>query len=146
MLIAVNLQLVVVHNVSTAGRSIYYIMSAFLATMVIAIPPAVQGIWGWDTLTHACYITPVEIRQRLVWDLVAFHFWAIATVLVAFVSVTLVLRRLIDLRRRSQVANVALSSNTSHGQKLKFTRVVWRIVLYPLTLSKSIHLRALTFF
>jgi hypothetical protein len=132
MLIAVNLQLVLVHGVSTAGFMRYYLGGAVLATLAIGIPPAAYGVWGWNTEGHVCFINRPDADLRR-WDILAVQAWTASATLVAMVCTAAVLAKLVRMRRslrRDGPAPDAL-------QSAQLAAVAWRVALYPAVLCTS---------
>jgi hypothetical protein len=137
MLIAVNLQLVLVHGISTAGFMRYYLGGAVLATVAIAIPPAVSGVWGWNTEGHVCFIARPDAELRR-WDILAVQAWTATAVLVAMLCTAAVLAKLVRMRRRLRRDGPAPDAL----QSAQLAAVAWRIALYPAVLCTSPRVRA----
>jgi hypothetical protein len=125
MLIAVNLQLVLVHGVSTAGFMRYYLGGAVLATLAIGIPPAAYGVWGWNTEGHVCFINRPDAELRR-WDILAVQAWTASATLVAMLCTAAVLAKLVRMRRRLSTPDAL--------QSAQLAAVAWRIALYPAVL------------
>jgi hypothetical protein len=133
MLIAVNLQLVLVHGVSTAGFMRYYLGGAVLATLAIGIPPAAYGVWGWNTEGHVCFINRPDAELRR-WDILAVQAWTASATLVAMLCTAAVLAKLVRMRRRLSTPDAL--------QSAQLAAVAWRIALYPAVLCTSPRVRA----
>lgn len=83
---AVNLHLVIVCGINTSGYNKWYILGSTTAATITVVPggapfiapllavmldsccSAVKGVWGWDTLSTACWITVTERHARIAWS------------------------------------------------------------------------------
>jgi hypothetical protein len=135
VLIAVNLQLVIVHSISTAGFFKFYLGGASLAAIFICMWPTIFRVWGWDPISHGCYMRIADPHQRLMWDLLGLRGWMLLATLICVICTTCVLVRLLRLRLFVKKAFGA-NSLQSQTQRDNLSCVAWRIVVYPAILSE----------
>lgn len=109
-----------------------------------------NGVWGWDPLLQACWITSTDYSTRARWTVgtvfapsfvaSALSLLAVATVLWRLVAMDLAMRRVVSQRCRSVTPETM--------QNKLFRRVALRILWYPcllgMTYSGLLHTAAYT--
>ncbi|EPQ56088.1 hypothetical protein GLOTRDRAFT_128046 [Gloeophyllum trabeum ATCC 11539] len=136
MLIPVNLQLVLVHQVNTDGFLRYYLLAPLGAAIITALPGAVQSVWGWDPETRMCWIYITEPHVRISWLVGAWYTWLLISMVVSTASATIVLLYLV-FHTRSRNRELAIgegNSGITSNNGVNVKRVASRIMLYPLVL------------
>jgi hypothetical protein len=132
--IAVNLQLIVVHGISTTGFIKYYVGCAWLATTAIGTVSAVYHVWGWNPRSQICYMAISDPAQRRFWTVVSLQAWTLLSTTVCVICMASVLVRLLRTRAHLQQA-LATNTCTSKVRINQFNRVAWRVCAYPAILS-----------
>ncbi|KDQ57335.1 hypothetical protein JAAARDRAFT_207617 [Jaapia argillacea MUCL 33604] len=131
MLIAVNLQLVFVHGLSTRGWVKWYILGSFVCALAITLPGAIKGVWGWDLNTNFCWTAITDPHQRFIWHMASLYFWTLFSTFVTTVSTFLVLGTLLfySFQRRRVLSITQRTHNTIFNDTAR--AVAWRISVYP---------------
>jgi hypothetical protein len=132
--IAVNLQLIVVHGVSTTGFIKYYVGGAWLVTAIIMAVSAANNVWGWEPKSQTCFMALSDPARRRFWNIASLHAWTLLSMTICLVCTACVLVRLLRTRAYIQQALVA-STQSSKVQMHQLNHVAWRICVYPAILS-----------
>ncbi|KAJ7458751.1 hypothetical protein B0H11DRAFT_2242806 [Mycena galericulata] len=137
--IALNLQLVVVHQVNGQKMEKFYIFGSIIISLCLTIPP-------WDPLVQDCWYSNDNTKERLAWQIGTQLFWTLLTVAGEVITASTVVIYMVrhQLRRnrlqtpggtgsrtRSRSGSVvAVNDRVAHAQVYK--GIIFRIVLYPL--------------
>jgi hypothetical protein len=146
-LIAVNLQLVIVHGINTASWTRWYLGGAALLAVIIQIPSrkcgvcprrvalttlaVVYGVWGWDGLTGGCWVTYPDEWTRFGWEVGTTYGWRLLSALVALGATGGVVVRLV----RQKVATRRAFRQSLLADDHLVRRAAIRVVWYPVVLG-----------
>ncbi|KIY65742.1 hypothetical protein CYLTODRAFT_356337 [Cylindrobasidium torrendii FP15055 ss-10] len=142
--IALNLHLVILHNVRGENLEKWYYIGSVLLALVLTIPPLVAKQYGWDDVVGTCwYANRGDVSERIRWQVATQLFWSMACALgelVVFVSVfTHMLRHHVRpfslrLHRRSSLTMATAVARQRSSQHYTITHrgVIIRIALYPI--------------
>ncbi|KAJ7582057.1 hypothetical protein C8J56DRAFT_243398 [Mycena floridula] len=142
--IALNLQLVVVHQVNGQKMEKFYIFGSILIALCLTVPPYAAKQYGWDPLVQDCWYSNDNQKERLAWQIGTQLFWTLLTVAGEVITACTVViymiqhqwrsRRHIQTgtgsRTRSRSGSVVAANNrVAHANVYK--GIIFRIVLYP---------------
>ncbi|KAK7038594.1 hypothetical protein R3P38DRAFT_2906648 [Favolaschia claudopus] len=146
--VALNLQLVVVHQVNCLKLEKFYIIGSIALSLALTIPPYAAKQYGWDPLVEDCWYANDDPKQRLAWQIGTQLFWTLLTVTGEFVtSATVVIymlrHRVPQTRTRKRIKGTPPSQGRSRTDSIGgpsdsvshinlYRNVILRIVLYPL--------------
>ncbi|ESK83011.1 hypothetical protein Moror_11763 [Moniliophthora roreri MCA 2997] len=137
--IALNLHLVIVHDVNGQRMEKYYIIVSALVAITLVVPPYAAGQYGWDHLAQDCWYTNADQTQRLIWQVTTQIGWTMLTVIGDVICSGVVLMSIVkhNIRTRKVFASTHSFSQVSsapqvlHANNYKF--IILRVALYPLT-------------
>ncbi|THU96007.1 hypothetical protein K435DRAFT_797696 [Dendrothele bispora CBS 962.96] len=151
--IALNLQLVIVHNFHGQQlEKVYIIVSAAMA-IILAVPPYASGMYGWDPLESDCWYSNDDPRTRLIWQISTQMLWTALTALGEIIASGTVmiwmLRHNSHMRQTFAFTSTfsGTSSSSSQGmsdtaphavRSVDYRRIVLRIALHS-TVAGGIH-------
>ncbi|KAJ7042309.1 hypothetical protein C8F04DRAFT_994076 [Mycena alexandri] len=143
--IALNLQLVVVHQVNGQKMERYYVLGSWLISLGLTVPAYASRQYGWDPLVEDCWYSNPDTKARLAWQIGTQLFWTLLTVAGEVVTASTVvifmvqhqLRKartlsaaVIESRTRSRSGSVvAVNDRVAHANV--YRGIILRIVLYP---------------
>ncbi|KAJ6589501.1 hypothetical protein B0H19DRAFT_238379 [Mycena capillaripes] len=146
--IALNLQLVVIHQVNGKKMEKYYIWGSIILSLALTVPPYALKQYGWDPLVEDCWYSNPDPKQRLAWQIGTQLFWSLLAVAGEVICTTIVVLYMIrhQLRRnrlgttsgtrsnagtRSRSGSVVAANNqVSHANA--YRGIIFRIVVYPI--------------
>ncbi|KAJ7171316.1 hypothetical protein C8R46DRAFT_1190684 [Mycena filopes] len=144
--IALNLQLVVVHQVNGQKMEKYYVLGSFLISAGLTIPPYAAKQYGWDPLVEDCWYSNPDTKARLAWQIGTQLFWTLFTVVGEIVTAGTVVIYMIqhqmrkartlaastDSRTRSRSGSVVATTNQRVAHANVYRGIIFRIVMYPI--------------
>ncbi|KAK6983947.1 hypothetical protein R3P38DRAFT_3108578 [Favolaschia claudopus] len=160
--VALNLQLVVIHQVNCLKLEKFYVIGSIALSLALTIPPYAANQYGWDPLVEDCWYANDDPKQRLAWQIGTQLFWTLLTVTGELVTSTTVviymLRHRVRLsftpvarhwtdylqtRTRKRIQGAPPSQGRSRTESIGgpsdsvshvnlYRNVILRIVLYPL--------------
>ncbi|KAF7341484.1 hypothetical protein MVEN_01885800 [Mycena venus] len=142
--VALNLQLVVVHQLNGQKLEKFYIYGSIIISLCLTVPPYALKQYGWDPLVEDCWYSNDDPKQRLAWQIGTQLFWTLLTVAGEIIcTLTVVIYMVRHQVRRSRAVQAGATSNTrsrsgsvggndtvSHANL--YRSVILRIVLYPI--------------
>ncbi|KAL1922157.1 uncharacterized protein VTP21DRAFT_10799 [Calcarisporiella thermophila] len=139
-MIAVNLQLVIVHHkYRTRQLEKWYYIISVLAALAISLPPYFTGYLGYNAAEKTCWFVGHDTHAFLV-QIFIYLFWIYLCVIICIVAVSLVIYQLLKARNTLQEIQgmAGNASGVSHKSVTvtnpvseKVSRCVRRIILYP---------------
>ncbi|KAF8173228.1 hypothetical protein K438DRAFT_169045 [Mycena galopus ATCC 62051] len=139
--VALNLPLVLLHNVNGQKMEKYYIMGSVIICLVCNIVPYASGNLGWDAVSDTCWYRGTNAATKLDWLVATQTIWIMLSAVgevVAFLTIVgyLIVHEL-DLRRvhANPQFKSTYSSEVSHrpgSTILMFRNIILRVGLYPL--------------
>ncbi|THV05874.1 hypothetical protein K435DRAFT_646345 [Dendrothele bispora CBS 962.96] len=73
--IALNLQLVVVHNFRGQKLEKIYIIASAAMAGILTVPPYAAGMYGWDPLEDVCWYSNDNAKTILIWQIATQMIW-----------------------------------------------------------------------
>ncbi|THU77372.1 hypothetical protein K435DRAFT_702562 [Dendrothele bispora CBS 962.96] len=73
--IALNLQLVIVHNFRGQKLERIYITASAVMAAILTVPPYAAGMYGWDQLEEQCWYSNPNAKTILIWQIVTQMIW-----------------------------------------------------------------------
>ncbi|KAF8203378.1 hypothetical protein K438DRAFT_2015130 [Mycena galopus ATCC 62051] len=139
--VALNLTLVLTHNVNGQKMEKYYVLGATLVGLISNIVPYASGKFGWDAISGTCWFRGTHSADTMRWLIGTQTFWiilfavgevgAFLTILGYLVAYELDMRRL----HSDTPFKTTYSSEASHHAGLTilmFRNIILRVGLYPL--------------
>ncbi|KAJ6528954.1 hypothetical protein B0H19DRAFT_1242965 [Mycena capillaripes] len=143
--IALNLQLVVVHQINGQKLEKFYICGSILISLCVTAPPFALKQYGWDPLVKDCWYSANDPKQRLAWQIGTQLFWTLLTVtgeLVTTVTVVIYMVQQQVWRKSAQAFSDPRTQSRSRSSSVDLTDaipyaniyrgVILRIVRYPI--------------
>ncbi|KAJ7822637.1 hypothetical protein B0H14DRAFT_3470618 [Mycena olivaceomarginata] len=143
--VALNLQLVVVHQINGQKLEKFYIYGSILISLCLTVPPFALKQYGWDPLVEDCWYSANDPKQRLAWQIGTQLFWTLLTVAGEVVNTITVVIYMVQQQVRRKRAQAFAGSQThsrSHSGFVDLTDaisyanlyrgVILRIVRYPI--------------
>ncbi|KAJ7476398.1 hypothetical protein B0H11DRAFT_1810087 [Mycena galericulata] len=136
--IALNLQLVVVHQVNGQKMEKFYIFGSILISLCLTVPPYALKQYGWDPLLEDCWYTNDIRKQRLGWQIGTQLFWILLTVAGEVIATSNIVLYMVrhQLRQKRIQADNALASVIGENDRLThanfYRNTILRIVAYPI--------------
>ncbi|KAJ7263486.1 hypothetical protein C8J57DRAFT_1333658 [Mycena rebaudengoi] len=137
--IALNLQLVVVHQVNGQKMEKFYIAGSILISLCLTVPPYALKQYGWDPLLNDCWYSSDDPRKRLGWQIGTQLFWILLTVAGEVITTSTVVWYMLrhQLRRNRIQADATLASVIIEDTQLAhanfYRNIILRIVAYPIS-------------
>ncbi|THU95966.1 hypothetical protein K435DRAFT_966199 [Dendrothele bispora CBS 962.96] len=144
--IALNLQLVVVHNFRGQQLEKFYIAVSATMAIILAVPPYATGIW--DPLENDCWYSNDNPKTRLTWQISTQMLWtaltALGEIIASGVVIIWMLRHNSHMRQTFAFTSTFSGTSSSSSQNkindttphvirsVDYRRIVLRIALYPL--------------
>ncbi|KAJ7107918.1 hypothetical protein C8R44DRAFT_986980 [Mycena epipterygia] len=142
--IALNLQLVVVHQVNGQKMEKFYIFGSILISLCLTVPPYAAKQYGWDPLVEDCWYSNDNQKERLAWQIGTQLFWTLLTVAGEVVTTTIVVIYMVrhqlkknrfqsgtGSRTRSRSGSV-VTANDRVAHANVYRGIIFRIILYPI--------------
>ncbi|KAJ7114308.1 hypothetical protein C8R44DRAFT_710139 [Mycena epipterygia] len=135
--IALNLQLVVVHQVNGKTLEKFYILGSILISLCLTVPPYAMKQYGWDPLLEDCWYSNDNPKQRLGWQIGTQLFWTLLTVAGEVITTSTVVLYMIrhQLQQKRIKPDSALASVIGEDDRLAhanfYRNTILRIVAYP---------------
>ncbi|KAJ7659134.1 hypothetical protein DFH06DRAFT_1269160 [Mycena polygramma] len=158
--IALNLQLVVVHQVNGQKMEKYYIWGSIAIALGLTVPAYASKQYGWDPLVEDCWYANPDQTQRLAWQIGTQLFWSMLAVIgevvctavvvvymvrhqvQSFVTPTQIrMTHLSQLRRnrlgttsgtRSRSGSMGSAANIQISHANAYRGIIFRIIVYPI--------------
>ncbi|KAJ6518206.1 hypothetical protein C8R47DRAFT_1312669 [Mycena vitilis] len=141
--IALNLQLVVVHQFNGQKMEKYYILGAFAIALGLTVPAYASKQYGWDPLVEDCWYANPDQTQRLAWQIGTQLFWSMLAVIGEVVCTAVVVVYMVrhQVRRnrlgtssgtRSRSGSVGSAANTQISHANAYRGIIFRIIVYPI--------------
>jgi hypothetical protein len=125
--IALNLQLVVVHQVNTLKWERYYVIGSILISLAMTIPAYATGQYGPDPLTHDCWYAIDSKAHRIAWQISAQIVWTAVIVFAELITTAAVLlfilRHHLHTKRILADARLSMQNTELMGSPVKANRV-----------------------
>ncbi|KAJ7336853.1 hypothetical protein DFH08DRAFT_964811 [Mycena albidolilacea] len=137
--IALNLQLVVVHQFNGQKMEKFYIVGSIIISLCLTVPPYALKQYGWDPLLDDCWYSNDNPRERLGWQIGTQLFWILLTVAGEVITTSTVVWYMIQhqLRQKRIQADITLVSVIGADDQLAhanfYRNTILRIVAYPIT-------------
>ncbi|KAJ7347610.1 hypothetical protein DFH08DRAFT_937003 [Mycena albidolilacea] len=138
---ALNLPLVLAHNVNGQKMEKYYVLGTTLVGLICNVVPYASGKLGWNAINGTCWYRSTDLAEMMRWLISTQTFWIMLSAVGEVGAFLTILGYLIayelDMRRfhtDTQFKTTYLSE-TSHcagSTILKFRNIILRIGLYPL--------------
>ncbi|KAJ7623994.1 hypothetical protein B0H17DRAFT_1340460 [Mycena rosella] len=138
---AINLPLVLAHNVNGQKMEKYYVLGTTLISLICNVVPYASGKFGWDATNSRCWYHSTNRADTMRWLIGTQTFWimfsavgevgAFLTILGYFVAYELDMPRFYP----DTHFNTTYSSEASHragSTILQFRNIILRVGLYPL--------------
>ncbi|KAJ6578387.1 hypothetical protein B0H19DRAFT_1123085 [Mycena capillaripes] len=138
---ALNLPLVLAHNVNGRKMEKYYVLGTTLFSLICNVVPYASGKLGWDAINGSCWYRSTNPAEMMRWLIGTQTFWimlsavgevgAFLTILGYIVAYELSTRR----SHTGTQLKATYSSEASHragSTILRFRNIILRIGLYPL--------------
>ncbi|TFK47351.1 hypothetical protein OE88DRAFT_1666072 [Heliocybe sulcata] len=149
--IALNMQLVIVHNIDGRRAEKYYILGCVILALAVTIPPYASHQYGWDLLVQECWYSNDNKRERLAWQIGTQLVWTGVAVVGEVISSTIllvflgrhVMRRSRIVETTDTIVNRAKRSDGTQGRRRAgsidktldhvraYKGIILRIGLYP---------------
>ncbi|KAJ7659149.1 hypothetical protein DFH06DRAFT_1195151 [Mycena polygramma] len=145
--IALNLQLVIVHQVNGQKMEKYYICGSILIALGLTVPAYASKQYGWDPLVQDCWYANPNPAERLAWQIGTQLFWSLLAVAGEVICTSIVVIYMVRHQiRKNRVMTGAGSQNgatsrtrsrsasvSSQVNNVNLYRgVILRIVVYPI--------------
>ncbi|KAJ7792571.1 hypothetical protein B0H14DRAFT_3562786 [Mycena olivaceomarginata] len=78
--IALNLQLVVIHQINGQKMEKFYIFGSIIISLCLTVPPYAAKQYGWNPLAQDCWYSSENQTERLAWQIGTQLFWTLLTV------------------------------------------------------------------
>ncbi|KAJ7176998.1 hypothetical protein C8R46DRAFT_989178 [Mycena filopes] len=144
--IALNLQLVVIHQIDGQKMEKFYIYGSILISMCLTVPPYAAKQYGWDPLVQDCWYSNDNPKERLAWQIGTQLFWTLLTVAGEVITASSVIIYMVRHRMRTnRLQNPSVSgsrtrsrSGSTAGATNKvahanvYRGIIFRIILYPI--------------
>ncbi|KAJ6574221.1 hypothetical protein B0H19DRAFT_935020 [Mycena capillaripes] len=78
--IALNLQLVVIHQLNGQKMEKFYIFGSIIISLCLTVPPYAANQYGWNLLAQDCWYSNENQKERLAWQIGTQLFWTLLTV------------------------------------------------------------------
>ncbi|KAJ7896592.1 hypothetical protein B0H13DRAFT_1885096 [Mycena leptocephala] len=149
--IALNLQLVVVHQINGKKMEKYYIWGAVFISLALTVPPYALKQYGWDPLVEDCWYSNDDPKQRLAWQIGTQLFWTLLTVAGEIICTATVVIYMVrhQIRKnrilvgtgsqngatsgtRSRSGSVVAAPNKQVTHANAYRGIIFRIVVYPI--------------
>ncbi|KAJ7804609.1 hypothetical protein B0H13DRAFT_2158749 [Mycena leptocephala] len=138
---ALNLPLVIAHNVSGQKMEKYYVLGTTLVSLICNVAPYASGKLGWDAINGTCWYRSTNPAEMMRWLIGTQTFWimlsAVGEVGAFLTIIGYLVAYELDMRPfppESQF-KTTYSSEASHRAGftiLRFRNVILRVGLYPL--------------
>ncbi|KAJ6533253.1 hypothetical protein B0H19DRAFT_1187315 [Mycena capillaripes] len=138
---ALNLQLVLAHNVNGQKMEKYYVLGTTLVSLVCNIVPYASGKLGWNAINGTCWYRSTDLAEMMRWLISTQTFWimlsavgevgAFLTILGYLIAYELDMRRL-HTDTQFKTTYLSEASHCAGSTILKFRNIILRIGLYPL--------------
>ncbi|KAJ7657257.1 hypothetical protein DFH06DRAFT_1131767 [Mycena polygramma] len=142
--IALNLQLVVVHQVNGQKMEKYYIWGSILIALGLTVPAYASKQYGWDPLVQDCWYANPNPAERLAWQIGTQLFWSLLAVTGEVICTSIVIIYMIRKNRvmtgagsqngaisRTRSRSASVVNNQVNNVNL-YRGVILRIVVYPI--------------
>ncbi|KAJ7667137.1 hypothetical protein B0H17DRAFT_1089117 [Mycena rosella] len=140
---ALNLELVLVHQIQGKTMEKYYILGTFILSALCSVVPYASGKFGWDEFNQGCWFSAPDERTMIKWLVGTLSFWVLlmstGEVLVFLIIVGYLISHEITIRRLrstsadSDTDNYYAEDYTSPKSRIAMYRnTILRIGLYPL--------------
>ncbi|KAJ7785438.1 hypothetical protein B0H14DRAFT_3506912 [Mycena olivaceomarginata] len=100
--IALNLQLVVVHQINGKKMEWWYILGSIILSLVLTVPPYALKQYGWDPLVEDCWYSNDDPKQRLAWQIGTQLFWSLLGVAGEIICTSIVVIYMVRHQLRAQ--------------------------------------------
>ncbi|KAG5640986.1 hypothetical protein DXG03_006450 [Asterophora parasitica] len=143
--IAINLQLVLVHEVNGKMLEKYYIIVTVVLSLALNVPTYALGQFGWNALSETCWYSNDDKRKRLQWIIATQSFWISLAALTETVCSVIVLYWLYRFKRsihsitrnatpsgRMASSDYPPRTSIALNRDPRFRKIVLRIALYPM--------------
>ncbi|KAF8178199.1 hypothetical protein K438DRAFT_1464162, partial [Mycena galopus ATCC 62051] len=137
--IALNLQLVVVHQFNGQKMEKFYIVGSIIISLCVTVPPYALKQYGWDPLLEDCWYSNDNPRERLGWQIGTQLFWILLTVAGEVITTSTVVWYMVrhQLQQKRIQADTTLTSAIVEDDRLAhanfYRNTILRIVAYPIT-------------
>ncbi|KAF7328502.1 hypothetical protein MVEN_02537200 [Mycena venus] len=113
--VALNLQLVVVHQVNGQRLEKFYIYGSILISLCVTVPPFALKQYGWDPLVQDCWYSENDPKQRLAWQIGTQLFWTLLTVAGEVITTFTVVIYMVQQKVRWRWDPVSCRRKHAHG-------------------------------
>ncbi|KAJ7196631.1 hypothetical protein GGX14DRAFT_403093 [Mycena pura] len=143
--IALNLQLVVIHQINGQKMEKFYVFGSIIISLCLTVPPYAAKQYGWNPLAQDCFYSNENQKQRLAWQIGTQLFWTLLTVAgevsTALAVIIYIVRH--QLRNRKYLAtgigsrirprsSSAVAVNDRVVNATIYRNVIFRIIIYPI--------------
>ncbi|KAJ7703866.1 hypothetical protein B0H14DRAFT_2647694 [Mycena olivaceomarginata] len=138
---ALNLPLVLAHNVNGQKMEKYYILGTTLVGLICNVVPYASGKLGWNAINGTCWYRSTELAEMMRWLISTQTFWIMLSAVGEVGAFLTILGYLIayelDMRRfhtdtQFKTTYLSEASHCAGSTILKFRNIILRIGLYPL--------------
>ncbi|KAF7328327.1 hypothetical protein MVEN_02548100 [Mycena venus] len=142
--IALNLQLVVIHQINGQKMEKFYIFGSIIISLCLTVPPYAAKQYGWNPLAQDCWYSSENRKERLAWQIGTQLFWTLLTVAGEFSTALAVIVYIVrhQLRNRKYLmtgtgssmrlrSSSAVAVNNRVVDATVYRSVIFRIVIYP---------------
>ncbi|KAJ6589498.1 hypothetical protein B0H19DRAFT_1103970 [Mycena capillaripes] len=148
--IALNLQLVVVHQVNGQKMEKYYIWGSVILSLALTVPPYALKQYGWDPLVEDCWYSNDNPQERLGWQIGTQLFWSLLAVAGEVICTTVVVVYMVrhQLRKNQLLVGIGSQNGTSSRTRSRsgsvvavnnkvthanaYRGIIFRIIVYPI--------------
>ncbi|KAJ7898613.1 hypothetical protein B0H14DRAFT_3853043 [Mycena olivaceomarginata] len=149
--IALNLQLVIVHQINGKKMQRWYILGSIIISLALTVPPYALKQYGWDPLVQDCWYSNDDPKQRLAWQIGTQLFWSLLAVTGEVICTSIVVIYMVrhQLRKnrimfgngsrigtgsvtRSRSGSVVATANNQVNHANAYRGIIFRIIAYPI--------------
>ncbi|KAJ6486266.1 hypothetical protein DFH09DRAFT_390112 [Mycena vulgaris] len=142
--IALNLQLVVIHQINGQKMEKFYVFGSIIISLCLTVPPYAAKQYGWNPLAQDCWYSSENQKERLAWQIGTQLFWTLLTVAGEVSTASAVIIYIVrhQLRNRKYLATgtgsrmrprsgSAVPVNNRVVDATVYRSVIFRIAIYP---------------
>ncbi|KAJ7208808.1 hypothetical protein C8J57DRAFT_1503447 [Mycena rebaudengoi] len=148
--IALNLQLVVVHQINGKRLEKYYVGGSMILALALTVPPYALKQYGWDPLVQDCWYSNDNPQERLAWQIGTQLFWSMLAVAGEIICTSIVVIYMLrhQLRKNRVLLGTGSRNGTTSGTRSRsgsvvavnnqvthanaYRGIIFRIVVYPI--------------
>ncbi|KAJ7323990.1 hypothetical protein DFH08DRAFT_640179, partial [Mycena albidolilacea] len=142
--IALNLRLVVIHQINGQKMEKFYIFGSIIISLCLTVPPYAAKQYGWNPLAQDCWYSSENQQERLAWQIGTQLFWTLLTVASEVATASTVIIYIVrhQLRNRKYLptgtgsrmrprSRSAVAVKDRLVDATVYRNVIFRIVIYP---------------